>query len=108
LRSNQQVTPLVFSTSDNAEVIFDFNNTLISENLFINDHLKKHKKPETEEEFGYYLAGLIEGDGYIGGRRIEIAFHIDDISSAFYIKKRIGYVSVLFLRDTKFGKICLT
>jgi hypothetical protein len=91
--------PLVFSISDNAEVIFDFDNTLISENLFINDHLKKHKKPETEEEFGYYLAGLIEGDGYIGGRRIEIAFHIDDISSAFYIKKRIGYVSVLFLRD---------
>jgi hypothetical protein len=61
--------------------------------------LIKHRKPETEEEFGYYLAGLTEGDGYIGGRRIEIAFHIDDISSAFYIKKRIGYVSVLFLRD---------
>lgn len=90
--------PLVFSTSENAEVIFDFDNTLISENLFISDHLKKHKKPETEEEFGYYLAGLIEGDGYIGKRRIEIAFHIDDISSAYYIKKRIGYGSVLFLR----------
>jgi hypothetical protein len=91
--------PLVFSTSENAEVIFDFDNTLISENLFISDHLKKHQKPETEEEFGYYLAGLIEGDGYIGGRRIEIAFHTDDISSAYYIKKRIGYGSVLFLRD---------
>jgi hypothetical protein len=76
--------PLVFSISDNAEVIFDFDNSLISENLFISDHLKKHKKPETEEEFGYYLAGLIEGDGYIGGRRIEIAFHIDDVSSAYY------------------------
>ena len=50
MRSNQQVTPLVFSTSDNAEVIFDFDNTLISENLFISDHLKKHQKPETEEE----------------------------------------------------------
>ena len=91
--------PLVFSTSDNAEVIFDFDNILISENLFISDHLKKHKKPQTEEEFGYYLAGLIEGDGYIGGRRIEIAFHIDDISSAYYIKKRIGYGSVLFLKN---------
>lgn len=81
--------PLVFSTSDNAEVIFDFDNTLNSENLFISDHLKKHKKPETEEEFCYYLAerGLIEGDGYFGERRIEIAFHIDDFSSAYYIKK---------------------
>lgn len=60
---------------------------------------KKHKKPETEEEFCYYLAGLIEGDGYIGERRIEIAFHIDDISPAYYIKKRVGYGSVIFLKD---------
>lgn len=99
LKEQSAGNPLVFSTSDNAEVIFDFDNTLISDNLFISDHLKKHKKPETEEEFGFYLAGLIEGDGYIGGRRIEIAFHLDDISSAYYIKKRIGYGSVLFLKN---------
>ena len=40
---------------------------------------------------GYYLAGLIKGDGYIGERRIEIAFHKDDISSANYIKRRKAY-----------------
>jgi hypothetical protein len=56
-------------------------------------------KPDTDEEFGYYLAGLIEGDGYFGDSRFEISFHIDDISSAYYIKKRIGYGSVLFLRN---------
>jgi len=88
----------VLSKKDNAEVIFDIDFQLISDDLFISDHLKKHTKPETDEEFGFYLAGLIEGDGYIGDRRIEIAFHMDDISSAFYIKKRVGYGSVLFLK----------
>jgi single-stranded DNA-specific DHH superfamily exonuclease len=55
------------------------------------EHLKR---PKSEEDFGYYLAGLIEGDGYIGKRSIEIAFHINDISLAYYIKKRIGYGNV--------------
>lgn len=30
---------------------------------YISDHMCKHVRPETDEEFGYYLAGLIEGDG---------------------------------------------
>lgn len=30
----------------------------------ISDHMKKHEKPLGETEFGYYLAGLIEGGGY--------------------------------------------
>jgi hypothetical protein len=84
---------------ENAEVIFNFNEPLISEDYFISDHLTKHMKPKTDEEFGYYLAGLIEGDGYFGDRRFEIAFHMDDISSAYYIKKCIGYGSVLFLKN---------
>ena len=58
------------------------------------EHLNKHSRPSTEEEFGCYLAGLIEGDGYIGKRSIEIAFHVSDISLAYYIKKRIGYGNV--------------
>lgn len=32
-------------------------------NSYISDHMSKHVRPETDEEFGYYLAGLIEGDG---------------------------------------------
>jgi len=57
-------------------------------------HLNKHEKPKSDESFGYYLAGLIEGDGYIGKRSIEIAFHASDIQLAYYIKKRIGYGNV--------------
>jgi len=58
------------------------------------EHLKKHNRPSNDNDFGYYLAGLIEGDGYIGKRSIEISFHIADISLAYYIKKRIGYGNV--------------
>lgn len=86
------------NNNNNAQVVFDFNKNLISDDLLISDHLDKHRKPETIEELGYYLAGLIEGDGYIGDNRIEIAFHMDDISSAYYIKKRIGYGSILYLK----------
>jgi LAGLIDADG endonuclease len=89
------------NVNENVEMLFDFDKPLISKENFISDHLKKHIKPETDEEFGYYLAGLIEGDGSFGFglSRFEIAFHMDDISSAYYIKKRIGYGSVLFLKN---------
>ena len=70
---------------------------LISRDLHISDHLKKYAKPETDEEFGYYLAGLFEGDGYFGDHRFEIAFHKDETFLAYYIKKQIGYGSVLNL-----------
>lgn len=94
--NNQQVIPSTrrsFATKAPAtEVIFDFDKHLLS------DHLQKHRKPETDEELGFYLAGLIEGDGYLGYKRIEIAFHMDDISSAYYVKSRVGYGSVLFLK----------
>jgi hypothetical protein len=34
------------------------------ENLrLISDHVSTHRKPVTDEQFGEYLAGLIEGDG---------------------------------------------
>ena len=44
------------------------------------------------------MAGLIEGAGFIGSNRIEIAFLSSDIQNAFYLKKRLGYGSVLFLK----------
>jgi hypothetical protein len=79
--------------------ISDKINDLIQGSDHISDHLVKHNKPETDEEFGYYLAGLIEGDGYFGDHRFEIAFHKEDAFLAYYIKKRIGYGSVLKLKN---------
>ena len=83
---------------ENSESIYELNE-LISNNLHISDHINKHIRPITEEDFGYYLAGLIEGDGYFGDHNFEITFHKEDIFLAFYIKKQIGYGSVLNLKN---------
>jgi hypothetical protein len=68
---------------------------------YISDHMCKHVRPETDEEFGYYLAGLIEGDGWFGNNRFEIAFASEDTFLAYFIKKKIGYGSVLNLKGAK-------
>jgi hypothetical protein len=67
----------------------------------ISDHISTHVKPNTNEELGYYLAGLIEGDGYFGYHRFEIAFHENDTFLAYFIKKEIGYGSVLNLKNKR-------
>jgi len=55
----------------------------------------KAKKPQTLEEFGHFLAGLIDSDGHITKDGcVNIAFNTNDISVAYYIKKMIGYGKV--------------
>ena len=67
----------------------------------ISDHISNHMKPKSSEDLGYYLAGLIEGDGYFGDHRFEIAFHENDTFLAFFIKKEIGYGSVLKFKNKR-------
>lgn len=66
-----------------------------SENIkLISEHVPTHSKPITDEEFGHYLAGLIDGDGSFSTRRVFIVFNILDVSLAYYIKGRLGYGKV--------------
>jgi hypothetical protein len=52
-------------------------------------------RPNNNEDFGYYLAGLIDGDGHFSNiNQLIIVFHINDVSLAYYIKKKLGYGSV--------------
>ena len=73
----------------------------------ISDHMKRHEKPSGEAEFGYYLAGLIEGNGYFGDKGLEILFFEKDVTLAYYIKKRIGYGSVKRIEDKRTVKYLL-
>jgi len=62
---------------------------------FISIHVPTHKKPLNDDEFGHYLAGLIDGDGHFSNKQqLVIAFHSLDVSLAYYIKKRLGYGNV--------------
>jgi len=62
----------------------------------------KQIKLINNEDFGYYLAGLIDGDGHFSSaEQLVIVFHILDVSLAYYIKKRLGYGSVKKVKNKK-------
>jgi len=70
--------------------------------LPISEHvLATHKNNLTDNEFGYFLAGLIEGDGWFGYKQLHIIFAEEDTSLAYYIKKRVGHGNVYKIKDKK-------
>ena len=70
-------------------VVSDENIKLISK------HVPRHLKPLNDEQFGHYLAGLIDGDGHFS-KQLQLIIFFDHMSAAlaYYLKKRIGYGSV--------------
>ena len=66
----------------------------------ISIHNHKHLKPINDDQFGHYLAGLIDGDGHFSSKQqLVIAFHSLDASLAYYIKERLGFGSVKKVKD---------
>lgn len=52
-------------------------------------------RPSTQTDLGYYLAGLIEGDGHISSQnQIVITFHETDVSLAYFLKEKIGHGNI--------------
>jgi hypothetical protein len=61
----------------------------------ISVHVPRHLKPINQDQFGHYLAGLIDGSGQFNDKQeLIIDFHALDASLAYFIKKRLGYGSV--------------
>ena len=79
----------------------------MSENEKISEHTK-HNKPKSDEDLGYYLSGLIEGDGHLSRRGFEIIFHEKDVQNAYYIKNIIGYGSISKVKNKKAYKLSIT
>lgn len=83
--------------------------TAITKNIYnsyinlpkISEHVPKHNSNLTDNDFGYFLAGLIEGDGWFGLKQLHIIFAENDTSLAYYIKKRIGYGNVYKIKNKK-------
>ena len=67
----------------------------------ITEHVPNHNSNLTDQEFGYFLAGLIEGDGCFGLNQLHIVFSERDISLAYLIKKRIGFGNIYKIKDKK-------
>ena len=58
-------------------------------------HVPKHFKPVNDDQFGFYLAGLIDGNSYFNSKQeLVIIFNTLNASLAYYVKKKLGFGSV--------------
>lgn len=74
------------------------NNTENIKNISI--HVPVHLKPLNDEQFGHYLAGLIDGDGHFSSQQqLVIVFSSPDVKLAYYIKSIIGFGNVKQVKD---------
>lgn len=59
-----------------------------------------HLKPLNDQQFGHYLAGLIDGDGHFSNQQqLIIVFSSPDVQLAYYIKSIIGFGNVKQVKD---------
>ena len=66
----------------------------------ISDHVPKHLKPLNNEQLGYYLAGIIDGDGHFSkAQQLVLVFSSSDAFLAYYLKEKLGYGSVKKVKD---------
>ena len=66
----------------------------------VSEHVPKHLKPLNDEQFGHYLAGLIDGNGHFSKQfQLVIVFDSLSVALAYYLKQRIGYGSVKKVKD---------
>lgn len=72
-----------------------------SENIKrVSDHVPKHLKPLNNEQLGYYLAGLIDGDGHFSrALQLVLVFSSPDAFLAYYLKEKLGYGNVKKVKD---------
>jgi hypothetical protein len=70
-------------------------NKIVENIKFISIHRPKHQKPLNDEQFGHYLAGIIDGDGHFNNaKQLVIVFSKPDAFLSYYIKEIIGYGNV--------------
>ena len=68
----------------------------------ISVHVPTHLKPLNDEQFGHYLAGLIDGDGHFSKiPQLVIVFNELDASVAYFIKSRLGYGNIYKVKNKK-------
>ena len=90
-----------FSFSTKAKAVIKNTYNKYSELPKVSEHVPNHNNNINDEEFGHFLAGLIEGDGWFGKNELHIIFSENDISLAYLVKKRIGHGNVYKIKNKK-------
>lgn len=66
----------------------------------VSEHVPKHVKPLNNEQFGHYLAGLIDGDGHFSKiQQLVLVFSTPDAFLAYYVKQKLGYGTIKKVKD---------
>ena len=102
----QSAGNLSFSTKATA-ITKNTSNSYINLPL-ISEHVPNHKSKFTNTELGYFLAGLIEGNGWFSEKELHLIFTENDITLAYFIKKQIGYGNVYKIATNKSVKYICT
>ena len=81
-------------------------------NSNFSEHKPEHRFPIKTQEIGFYLAGLIDGNGYISKPSIRpaihISFHSKDVSLAYKVKSWVGFGTVEKITSKNIYKYVLT
>ncbi len=77
------------------------------------EHRFKHRYPSNNEEWGFYLAGLIDADGSFTNvsktqPKLTIAFHMNDISLAYKIRQFLRFGTIAKIKNKKAYTYVLT
>jgi hypothetical protein len=67
----------------------------------ISKHIIKRRNNLSNNELAYFLAGLIDGNGWFGKKQLHITYSEKDSSLAYYIKRRIGYGNIYNIKNKK-------
>lgn len=93
----------LFSSSSKGKTSEILRNEIVSKTekiKAISVHNSKHLRQLSDNQFGHYLAGLIDGDGHFSSKQqLIIVFSSSELSLAYYIKERLGYGNVRRVKD---------
>jgi len=100
---SQSAGNFVFLTQNN--INYEKTSETLSNNSVIKKisvHPPTYLKPINENEFGHYLAGLIDSDGHFSNQKqLIIVFNEKDASLAYYIKSKISYGNIYKVKNKK-------
>nr|QKS32137.1 LAGLIDADG endonuclease [Sphaerobolus stellatus] len=101
--SESELKSINESTSETLRYSSTRPNTNNIENIKkISIHVPTHLRPESENDFGHYLAGLIDGDGHFSkALQLVIVFNELDASLAYFIKEKLGFGNIYKVKNKK-------
>lgn len=72
-------------------------------------HRPKPELPTSDEDFGYFFAGLVDSNGHFNKiPQLVISFHLNDMRVAYFIKSFIGHGRVRIEKNKSAGRYVLT